>query len=68
MLRKVIMGKYGSDYARECRQRKEPLALEDIGRICPDCYEPIIASDDDAGVCIQCGGRNRRASAVTGDK
>ncbi len=27
---------------------------------CPDCRKPIIRTDDDAGVCIQCGGRNRR--------
>lgn len=27
---------------------------------CPDCKEPIYADDDDARVCIQCGGRNRR--------
>lgn len=28
---------------------------------CPDCKEPIVADDDDARVCIRCGGRNRRA-------
>lgn len=28
--------------------------------VCWDCGKPIIASDDDAHVCIQCGGRNRR--------
>lgn len=27
---------------------------------CPDCQKPIIISDDDAGVCIQCGGLNRQ--------
>lgn len=27
--------------------------------ICPDCRQPI-EWNDDAGVCIQCGGRNRR--------
>lgn len=28
---------------------------------CPDCGNNIVAEDDDARVCIQCGGRNRRA-------
>ena len=27
---------------------------------CADCREPIYADDDDAGVCIKCGGMNRR--------
>lgn len=31
------------------------------GEHCRDCKAKIIASDDDAGVCINCGGRNRRA-------
>jgi hypothetical protein len=37
---------------------------EDVGRPpekCFDCGESIVASDDDAHVCINCGGRNRRA-------
>lgn len=32
---------------------------------CPDCGNDIVA-DDDACVCIQCGGRNRRRSLVDG--
>lgn len=27
---------------------------------CCDCGSAIVLSDDDAGLCIQCGGRNRR--------
>ena len=27
---------------------------------CADCEAAIVADDDDAGVCIECGGRNRR--------
>lgn len=33
-----------------------------IATLCWQCLRPIIESDDDACVCIQCGGRNRRAS------
>lgn len=32
----------------------------DRGPLCRACRRPIIASDDDALVCIQCHGRNRR--------
>lgn len=27
---------------------------------CPDCEHEIIVEDDEACVCIECGGRNRR--------
>lgn len=30
------------------------------GTDCVDCGAAIVAADDDARVCIQCGGRNRR--------
>lgn len=28
--------------------------------VCYDCKNPINKSDDDAHICIQCGGRNKR--------
>ena len=31
--------------------------------ICFDCLHPINPHDDDACVCINCGGRNRRLTA-----
>ncbi len=31
-----------------------------IGSVCWDCKKPIHKYDDDAEVCIGCGGRNRR--------
>lgn len=32
----------------------------DIQVFCYDCHKPIRAEDDDAMVCVKCGGRNRR--------
>ena len=29
---------------------------------CADCRKPIVETDDDAGVCVHCGGYNRRMS------
>jgi hypothetical protein len=34
--------------------------MSDLG-LCVQCRAYIVASDDDASVCIKCGGRNRRA-------
>jgi len=41
----------------------EFVPLEDLfARVayCYECGEPIYADDDDAGICVQCGGMNRR--------
>jgi len=35
---------------------------------CADCGKPIIAADDEAGVCARCGGRNRRVPSCKGCK
>lgn len=38
---------------------------EEFSLVVPACFEcgkPVIASDDEALICIQCGGRNRRAN------
>jgi hypothetical protein len=32
-----------------------------IQTLCCDCLHPIVEEDDAANVCIECGGRNRRA-------
>ena len=38
----------------------EPDKWLDSWACCFQCKKPIIKEDDDAMVCIQCGGRNRR--------
>lgn len=38
-----------------------PEAVHYVAAACPDCLQSIVAADDDAGVCIDCGGRNRLA-------
>ena len=43
-------------YATGCDHYPADFRLEH----CPDCGKDIVADDDDACVCIQCGGRNRR--------
>ena len=37
-----------------------------VGR-CADCKKDIYLHDDDAGVCIHCGGRNRRVPNAGGE-
>ena len=31
-----------------------------VQTLCFDCLHPIVEADDEACVCVQCGGRNRR--------
>ena len=40
------------------------IELEATGR-CLDCEHGIVLEDDDAEICIDCAGRNRRARLTT---
>ena len=43
--------------AEAYRQSESPIL---IGSVCGDCLKPIHKHDDEAEICIDCGGRNRR--------
>lgn len=44
-----------------CQRCRVVAAKESETVSCPNCEHLIIKDDDDAMVCIHCGGRNRRA-------
>lgn len=44
----------------------EKCAREWTEKRCYQCRRYIIAADDDALMCIECGGRNRRVHVVVG--
>jgi hypothetical protein len=45
-------------YYTGCQHYPAEIAVQP----CRQCQQPIVTDDDDARLCIQCGGRNRRVA------
>ena len=48
---------------KDCFSANDKDLRLDLTR-CPQCYDKIVAEDDDARLCISCGGRNRKLKWV----